>query len=129
MSGDPATDPTAGPAGDADGGRTGGAIVRVWHGWTEPEDADEYERFLVDPDDGLLENLSGDGYRGYDLLRREAGDEVEFVTQIRFADYDAVAAFAGENYERAHVPEEARELLARWDEAATHYDHRASERR
>ena len=105
-----------------------GTIVRVWHGWTEPADADAYERFLTDPEDGLLETLSGDGYLGYDLLRREAGGEVEFVTQIRFADYDAVAEFAGENYERAHVPEEAQELLARWEDEATHYEHRESAR-
>ncbi|WP_237560313.1 antibiotic biosynthesis monooxygenase [Halolamina sediminis] len=106
----------------------GGAIVRVWHGWTEPEDADAYELFLTDAEEGLLATMSGDGYLGYDLLRREDGDEVEFVTQIRFADYDAVAAFAGEDYEQAHVPDTARELLTRWDDGAVHYDHRASER-
>ena len=105
-----------------------GAIVRVWHGWTAPEDADADVQFLTDPEDGLLATMSGEGYLGYDLLRRDHGDEVEFVTQIRFADDDAVAAFAGEDYEEAHIPEEARELLARWDDEAVHYDHRAGER-
>jgi antibiotic biosynthesis monooxygenase (ABM) superfamily enzyme len=105
-----------------------GPIVRVWHGWAAPEDADAYEAFLTDPEDGLLATMSGDGYLGYDLLRRDHGDEVEFVTQIRFADDDAVAAFAGEDYEEAHIPEEARELLARWDDEAVHYDYRAGER-
>lgn len=105
-----------------------GQIVRVWHGWTAPSDADAYEQFLTDPDDGLLATMSGDGYLGYDLLRRDDGEEVEFVTQIRFADDDAVAAFAGENYEEAHIPDEARELLVRWDDEAVHYDHRANER-
>ena len=118
MSGD--ADPTAGDR---------GAIVRVWHGWIDPEDADAYEAYLTDPEDGLLETLSGEGYRGYDLLRRDAGEEVEFVTQLRFADYDAVAAFAGENYEEAHVPAAARELLSRWEDDATHYESRASQRR
>lgn len=112
-----------GPAGDGTG-----TIVRVWHGWTEPADADAYEQFLTDPEDGLLETLSGDGYLGYDLLRREGEGEVEFVTQIRFADYDAVAEFAGEEYERAHIPEEARELLSRWEDEAEHYEHRGSAR-
>ncbi|WP_435115578.1 antibiotic biosynthesis monooxygenase [Halolamina sp. C58] len=114
------------------GGPTGeetGPIVRVWHGWTEPEDADAYEQFLTDPEDGLLETLDGDGYLGYDLLRREAGREVEFVTQLRFADYDAVTEFAGEDYGRAHVPEEARELLSRWEDEAEHYEQRSSDRR
>ncbi|GAB7093423.1 hypothetical protein JCM30237_05750 [Halolamina litorea] len=100
-------------------------VVRVWHGWTDPADADAYEAFLTDPDDGLLATMSGEGYLGYDLLRRDDGDEVEFVTQIRFADYDAVAAFAGENYESAHIPEPAQELLARWADEAKHYERRA----
>lgn len=103
-------------------------IVRVWHGWTEPENADAYEAFLIDEADGLLATMSGEGYLGYDLLRREAGDEVEFVTQIRFADYDAIVEFAGENYEEAHIPAEARELLSRWEDGATHYEQRASNR-
>lgn len=103
-------------------------IVRVWHGWTTPENADAYEAFLTDEDDGLLVTMSGEGYLGYDLLRREAGEEVEFVTQIRFVDFDAVADFAGENYEEAHIPAEARDLLSRWEDCATHYEQRASDR-
>lgn len=103
-------------------------IVRVWHGWTDPKDADAYEDFLTDDENGLLATMSGEGYLGYDLLRREVADEVEFVTQIRFADYDAVAEFAGENYEAAHIPPEARELLSRWEDEATHYEQRASDR-
>lgn len=103
-----------------------GAIVRVWHGWTDPADAEAYEAFLAG-EDGLLETLDVEGYLGYDLLRRDDGDEVEFVTQLRFTDYDAVAEFAGENYEQAHVPDEARELLTRWDDEAGHYERRASE--
>jgi len=103
-------------------------IVRVWHGWTDPEDADAYEQFLADPDEGLLATMSGEGFLGYDLLRRDAGKEVEFMTQLWFSNYDAVREFAGENYENAHVPEPARELLARWDDEATHYHCRASQR-
>jgi|AntRauTorcE11898_2_1112593.scaffolds.fasta_scaffold01493_6 antibiotic biosynthesis monooxygenase (ABM) superfamily enzyme len=103
-------------------------IVRIWHGWTDPDDADAYENFLTDEDEGLLETMTGAGYLGYDLLCREGDDEVEFVTQIRFSDYDAVAEFAGENYEAAHIPPEARELLSRWEVEATHYEQRACDR-
>ena len=103
-----------------------GAIVRVWHGWTDPADADAYEQFLTDPEDGLLETLDGEGYLGYDLLRRTDGDEVEFVTQLRF--YDAVREFAGEASEEAHVPDEARELLDRWEDEAEHYELRTGNR-
>ena len=102
-------------------------ILRIWRGWTAPEDAAAYERFLTDPDDGLLTTMAADGYRGFELGRHDDGDEVAFVTILRFADYDAVEAFAGENYEQAHVPEEAREFLSRWEEDVAHYERRAGE--
>jgi quinol monooxygenase YgiN len=136
-------------------------ILRIWHGWTAPEDAEAYEEFLSggndpdypggsddgdpnrtggsddgDPDrtggsDGEqseLEAMTGEGYLGYDLARREDGDEVEFVTILRFEDYDAVEAFAGPEYVQAHIPDEARELLTRWDEEVSHYERRGGER-
>ena len=95
-------------------------IGRIWHGWTAPENADAYEELL------RSEVLPGihriEGYRGAQLLRREAGDEVEFVTLTLFDSLDAVRAFAGEDYEVAVVPPEARKLLARFDERSAHYD-------
>jgi heme-degrading monooxygenase HmoA len=63
-----------------------------------------------------------EGYRGAQLLRREAGEEVEFVTLTLFDSLDAVRAFAGEDYELAVVPPEARKLLARFDERSAHYE-------
>jgi len=97
-------------------------ILRVWRGWTAPEDAEAYEQFLADPENGLLATMTEDGYLGFDLGRHDHGDEVEFVTILRFSDYDAVESFAGENYEQAHVPAEARELLTRWEDDVLHYE-------
>jgi antibiotic biosynthesis monooxygenase (ABM) superfamily enzyme len=104
-------------------------ILRVWRGWTDPADAEAYEQFLVgDGEDSALSEMTGEGYLGFDLGRRDHGDEVEFVTILRFTDYDAVEAFAGEEYEHAHVTKEARELLTRWDDEVTHYERRVGER-
>ncbi len=72
--------------------------------------------------------MTGEGYLGFDLGRTDHGDEVEFVTILRFADYDAVETFAGKDYEQAHVPERAQELLIRWEEEVAHYERRAGER-
>jgi heme-degrading monooxygenase HmoA len=95
-------------------------IGRIWHGWASPENADAYEQLL------RSEVLPGiqriEGYRGAQLLRREAGEEVEFVTLTLFDSLDAVRAFAGEDYELAVVPPEARKLLARFDERSAHYE-------
>lgn len=97
-------------------------ITRIWYGWTEPEDADEYERLLIDEIVPLLDEKTPAGYHGIEVGRRELDDEVEFVTAMRFDSWDDVEAFAGENYEEAHVPEEARAVLKRYDETASHYE-------
>lgn len=97
-------------------------IVRIWHGWAEPENADAYERLLREEIFPGIEARKVPGYSGIELLRRPAGDdEVEFVTIMRFDSWDAVQAFAGEEYERAYVPPSAREVLARFDERSRHY--------
>ncbi|MXR53103.1 antibiotic biosynthesis monooxygenase [Halovenus sp. WSH3] len=99
-------------------------IERLWRGWTEPADADAYERLLreqVFAD--LAEEI--DGYRGVRILRRETDECVEFLTAMRFESIDAVEQFAGGDYEQAHVPPEARDLLCRFDDHAEHFEIRA----
>ena len=92
-------------------------ISRLWHGW---ENADAYEDLL------RREILPGihrvKGYKGAFLLRKDAGDEIEFVTLTMFDSMDAVRAFAGDNYAVAVVPAEARKLLSRFDARAEHYE-------
>lgn len=100
-------------------------IERIWHGWTEPADADEYERRLREEIAAAFADRDIDGYHGIRLLRREADGEVEFVTIMRFESLDDVRAFAGEEYTEAHVPPEAREVLSRYDDHAEHYEVRA----
>jgi hypothetical protein len=56
------------------------------------------------------------------LLRDDSGDEVEFVTVTLFESLDAVRVFAGDDYEAAVVPPEARKLLTRFDERSRHYE-------
>ncbi|HET7715435.1 MAG TPA: antibiotic biosynthesis monooxygenase [Bauldia sp.] len=98
-------------------------IYRIWHGWTTPENADAYQRIVQEEVFEMIEGKKVAGYRGIDLLRREIGDEVEFVTIMRFDSIDAVKAFAGEDYERAFVPPQAAAVLKRFDARSQHYDH------
>lgn len=97
-------------------------LERHWHGWTTPENADEYERLLREEVFAGLDDING--YHGVRVLRREDGNEVEFCTMMRFGSLDTVEAFAGDPVEEAHIPPEARKLLTRYDEYATHYDQR-----
>ena len=95
-------------------------VARVWHGYTTHANADAYEAMLK-PE--LLPGLSSKkGFRGSYLFRRTVGDEVEFITIILWDSVDAIKAIAGEDYERAVVPEERRQHLLRWDDVAAHYD-------
>ena len=95
-------------------------IARIWHGATKPENADAYESHLV-PE--LLPGLSEKkGFRRSHLLRRVAGDEVEFITIILFDSLDDGRALAGEDYERAVIPADRLPLLTRYDARAAHYE-------
>jgi hypothetical protein len=100
-------------------------ISRVWHGWTTPENADHYERLLRSEVFPGIAAKEVAGYRGIQLFRRVVGMEVEFLTIMWFDSWEAVKAFAGDDFEKAYVPAKAREILARWDERSQHYDVRA----
>ena len=95
-------------------------IARVWRGYARPEHADAYEAHL-EPE--LLPGLSKvEGYRESYLLRRQAGDEVEFITIILWESIENVRAIAGPDYETAVIPEERRKYLSRFDQKAAHYE-------
>ena len=96
-------------------------ISRVWHGWTTPENADAYESLLKSEIFQGIKNRQIDGYKGIHLLRRNHGDEVEFVTVMWFESIEAVRSFTGEDYEVAVVPKKARALLSRFDARSQHY--------
>ena len=97
-------------------------ICRTWHGWTAPADADTYERLLRHEIFDAIAGRGIAGYRGIQLLRRDAGTEVEFMTIMWFDSLADVRSFAGEEYDRAVVPPAARALLARFDERSAHYE-------
>lgn len=100
-------------------------ISRIWHGWTTPASADNYEALLKDEIFLGIQCRQISGYRGIHLLRRDVGDEVEFVTIMWFDSLEAVRTFAGEDYDIAVVPPKARALLVRFDERSQHYEVRA----
>jgi len=95
--------------------------------------ADEYEAFVtgtVFPD----AEAEIPGLVDWEVLRREdgghddgdgdsgGGERVAFVTVAYFESWAAVEAFAGEDRERAHVPDRAAELLADYEDEVTHYE-------
>lgn len=95
-------------------------IARVWHGYTKPEHADAYEAMLK-PE--LLPGISKvKGYIGSYLLRRVAGDEIEFITIMLWDSVESIRAVAGQDYETAVIPQERRKYLAHYDAKSAHYE-------
>ncbi len=101
-------------------------ISRIWHGWTNNANADAYEALLKSEIFTGIFNRQIHGFHGIQLLRRSLPDKVEFVTVMEFDNLEAVRIFAGEDYEVAVVPPEARLLLDHFDARSQHYEIRAA---
>jgi antibiotic biosynthesis monooxygenase (ABM) superfamily enzyme len=97
-------------------------ICRVWRGWTTPENAAAYERIVRGEVIPGIEARAIAGFRHIDLMKRSAGEEVEFQTLMWFDSLDHIKVFAGEDPEVSHVPAAARAVLKRYDERASHYE-------
>ena len=97
-------------------------ISRVWRGWTLPEHADAYEALLLTKMLPEIRDQQIPGYHGAYLYRRTVHEEVEFMTTLFFDSLEAVAAFAGPDYELAVIHPEAVGLLSRYEPRSTHFD-------
>jgi antibiotic biosynthesis monooxygenase (ABM) superfamily enzyme len=99
-------------------------IVRIWHGWTTPGNADAYQQLLETTIVPGIIAKGIPGLSGVDILRRRDGDgeKVEFVTVMTFDDWSAVETFAGPSKTASVVPPAAQRLLARYDQHSQHYE-------
>ena len=57
-----------------------------------------------------------------DLVQLERDHDVEFMTLMWFDTLGSVKEFTGEDYETAHVPAQARAVLADFDRRSAHYE-------
>ena len=95
-------------------------ICRLWYGWTTQENASAYEMLLRTR---ILPGIEAKKVcLKIQLLRREVPEGAEFITLLWFDSMESVRKFAGENYEVAVVPPEARALLSRFDEKSAHFE-------
>ncbi len=95
-------------------------IARIWHGWTKLADAKKYEQLLRDEIFPSIAARKIPGYHGVELFIREEGNEVEFVTLLRFNSMDAVKEFAGADASKPVIFPKAEPLITRM-ERARHY--------
>ena len=95
-------------------------IARIWHGWTKPEDANAYEELLRAEIFPAIAARKLEGYRGAELFIRNDGNEVEFVTLLRFDSMEAVKEFAGSEASKPVIFPKAEALITRMEQAR-HY--------
>ena len=97
-------------------------ITRIWHGWTTLENANTYEQLLKTEIFPGIENKNIKGFKKINLLKRSGENETEFISMLFFEDLMALKQFAGEDYEKAYIPDKARRLLSRFNKNAQHYE-------
>ena len=96
-------------------------IARIWHGWTKQSEAKTYERLLREEIFPGIAQRKIAGYHGAELFIRKDGDEVEFLTLLRFDSMEGVETFAGSDSSRPVIYPKAEPLLIRMDERSRHY--------
>lgn len=97
-------------------------IARIWHGYTTRENSSVYEIMLKEE---ILTGIIKRNIKGFidiQLMKRQLGNEVEFVTVMRFDSINSVKEFAGKDYEQAVIYPDAKSLLLRYDERSQHYE-------
>jgi heme-degrading monooxygenase HmoA len=98
-------------------------ICRVWHGWTLQENASAYDSYLkYELLPRVERELVSRGYRGFQVLRHDRGNDVEFVTMLWFDSLESVKAFAGKDYETPVISSKAQGLLAHYGERCEHFE-------
>jgi hypothetical protein len=96
-------------------------IIRTWKGWTNLENAPTYEDMLINK---VFPSVKKRGVEGLEKVRistAERNNEVEFLIVLQFESLEAVKQFAGEDYEKAFIPDYAKQVLTRYDDTAEHF--------
>ena len=95
-------------------------VARIWRGAVRATDREAYLEYLEGT--GIAEYRATPGNRSVQVLRRDVGDRTEFVIVTVWDSRRAIAAFAGDDIERAvFYPEDDRFLVER-DDTVTHHD-------
>lgn len=97
-------------------------IIRTWKGWTTIKNAPIYSEMLINEVFPAVKKKGVDGLEKVSISVKNKSDEVEFFLVLQFESLEAVKTFAGEHYEIAYIPENAKKVLSRYDEKAEHYE-------
>lgn len=97
-------------------------IIRTWKGWTTLENAPIYEDMLINEVFPEVKRKGVDGLEKVSISIKHNPEDVEFFLVLQFDSLDSVKTFAGEDYETAYIPDNAKCVLQRYDKRAEHYE-------
>ena len=97
-------------------------IIRTWKGWTTLENATIYEDMLINEVFPTVKKKGVDGLEKVSISTMKKKHEMEFFLVLQFESLAAVKTFAGEDYEKAYIPDNAKRILLRYDEKAQHFE-------
>lgn len=97
-------------------------IIRTWKGWTTHKNAPVYEKMLVEEVFSTVKKNGVKGLTNVSISKKVMSNEVEFFLMLQFNALDDVKEFAGEDYEKAYIPDNAKSVLLRYDKTAQHYE-------
>ena len=94
-------------------------IVRIWRGWTRPEDTEAYASYIKET--GIEAYEATPGNRGAYLMSRPDDGGTEFLTISFWDSLEVIEGFAGEHVDQAvFYPEDDRYLVDR-ETTVNHY--------
>jgi heme-degrading monooxygenase HmoA len=95
-------------------------ISRHWRGLAKAKRADDYVAHLRD--DTLPQLSAIPGFVDARILKRAIQEGVEFLIVTQWDSLQAIQRFAGEDAERAVVPEVVQDMMIEYDQTVRHYE-------
>ena len=95
-------------------------IARHWRGYARADRAGDYEAHLREatlPSLGRIE-----GFVDASILKRPAGNGVEFLVITRWHSMEAIRQFAGTDVDAAVVPAAVEDMMIDYDRRVAHYE-------
>jgi heme-degrading monooxygenase HmoA len=95
-------------------------ISRQWRGIAKRSEADRYVAHLRAETFPQLGDIPG--FVSASILRRDVAEGVEFLIVTTWESIEAIRRFAGEDPQRAVVPEKVQEMMVTCDRTVHHYE-------
>lgn len=95
-------------------------ILRHWKGLAKDDEADNYTAHLKTDTFPKLSQIRG--FVSASILRRPAGQGVEFLILTTWESMEAIRRFAGTDAETAVVPAAVQAMMIDYDRQVSHYE-------